>query len=110
LPVDIFSQIYRTYRNHIFNYFYRTLHNSHIAEELTHDTFLKAFRSLNSFRGEASLKNWLYIIAVNTNRNFLAKGKTAILDETNHLVSAPDAFKQVEDRILIEQVFEQLPS
>ena len=105
---DDFTELYDTYRDQIYYYFYRTLHNPHIAEELTHDTFLKAFRSLDSFRGEASLKNWLYVIAVNTYRNHLARQDTVPLPETEDLMNPTDSYRQVNEKVVIELVFSRL--
>ena len=39
------------------------------AEDATHDVFLKAFRKLDQFRGEASFRTWLYRIAINHCQN-----------------------------------------
>ncbi|HQZ83445.1 MAG TPA: sigma-70 family RNA polymerase sigma factor, partial [Pyrinomonadaceae bacterium] len=39
------------------------------AEDLTQETFLRAFKSIKSFRGDASLKTWLIRIAINQSRN-----------------------------------------
>jgi RNA polymerase sigma-70 factor (ECF subfamily) len=39
------------------------------ARDLTQETFLRAFQSINRFRGEASLKTWIYRIAINQARN-----------------------------------------
>ena len=39
------------------------------AENATHDVFLKAFRKMDQFRGEASWRTWLYRIAINHCRN-----------------------------------------
>ncbi len=40
--------------------------NHHDAEDLTQQTFLKAYQSMNGFRGDANLGSWLHRIAVNT--------------------------------------------
>jgi RNA polymerase sigma-70 factor (ECF subfamily) len=39
------------------------------AEDATHDVFLKAFRRLDQFRGDASVRTWLYRIAINHCQN-----------------------------------------
>ena len=39
------------------------------AEDATHDVFLKAFRRLEQFRGDASVRTWLYRIAINHCQN-----------------------------------------
>jgi len=41
------------------------------AEDATHDVFLKAFRKMAQFRGQSSLRTWLYRIAINHCQNLL---------------------------------------
>ena len=41
------------------------------AEDATQDVFLKAFRKLDTFRGDAGIRTWLYRIAINHCRNVL---------------------------------------
>ena len=41
------------------------LRDMHMAEDAVQETFLKAYKSLNAFRGESSEKTWLYRIAIN---------------------------------------------
>jgi RNA polymerase sigma-70 factor, ECF subfamily len=43
------------------------------AEDATHDVFLKAFRKINLFRGEANIRTWLYRITINHCQNCLRK-------------------------------------
>ena len=47
------------------------LHDEKLAEDAVQETFLKAYRSLASYRGEASEKSWLTRIAVNTSKDML---------------------------------------
>jgi RNA polymerase sigma-70 factor (ECF subfamily) len=49
----------------------RMLGNPSQAEDATHDVFLKAYRNLKNFRGEAEVRTWLYRIAINHCRNIL---------------------------------------
>lgn len=57
------------------------------AEDLTQETFLRAFKSIKGFRGDASLKTWLIRIAINQSRNRSRwwrrrrRDKTVSLDE-----------------------------
>ncbi len=45
------------------------------ADDLTQNTFIKAWNSLDKFRGDSSLYTWLYRIATNESLNFLKKKK-----------------------------------
>lgn len=48
---------------------YRLTEDAEEARDLTQETFLRAFRHIDSFRGDADLKTWLYRIAINQARN-----------------------------------------
>ncbi len=62
-----FDQIVRHYSGMVFSLAARLV-GPWEAEEVVQETFLRAFRGLGSFRGEASLKTWLYTIALNRAR------------------------------------------
>ncbi|MGE5701649.1 MAG: sigma-70 family RNA polymerase sigma factor [Clostridia bacterium] len=55
----------------VLHFIYLTVKDRHLAEDLTQTVFLKAYRSLDSFRGECSPKTWLYKIALNETRSYL---------------------------------------
>lgn len=63
--------IYEAHARPIYYLALRYLNDPAQAEDATHDIFLKAFRSLGQFRGEASVRTWLYRIAINHCRNLL---------------------------------------
>ena len=60
-----FEQIYNTYFNDVYLYILRLSGNEYIAEEITSDTFFKAMRSIDSFRGDCDVRVWLCQIAKN---------------------------------------------
>jgi RNA polymerase sigma-70 factor (ECF subfamily) len=64
-----FGEIYDQHSKAIFYLALRLLGDPQKAEDATHDVFLKAFRKLDQFRGEASWRTWLYRIAINHCRN-----------------------------------------
>ncbi|MBA3515627.1 MAG: sigma-70 family RNA polymerase sigma factor [Pyrinomonadaceae bacterium] len=53
----------------IYGLLYRLTENSEEARDLTQETFLRAFQSIEHFRGEADLRTWIYRIAINQARN-----------------------------------------
>ena len=61
-----FEQIYTEYFDDVYRYVYSLSHSSAVAEEVTQDTFFKALRSIDSFRGDCKLRVWLCQIAKNT--------------------------------------------
>lgn len=66
-----FGAIYEEYSRQIYYLSLRFLGDPTQAEDATHDVFLKAYRKLGEFRGEAALRTWLYRITINHCRNLL---------------------------------------
>jgi RNA polymerase sigma-70 factor (ECF subfamily) len=64
-----FDDIVHRYRERIFRRVFGMLKNHEDAEEVTQDTFLRARRGLESFRGDAAFSTWLYQIATNLAHN-----------------------------------------
>jgi RNA polymerase sigma-70 factor (ECF subfamily) len=64
-----FAELYAEHSRAIFYLALRFLSDPQKAEDATHDVFLKAFRKMDQFRGEASWRTWLYRIAINHCRN-----------------------------------------
>ena len=65
-----FEELVATYREEIFHYILSMVRNPDDALDLTQDCFLKAYRFYDSYRGEGTIRSWLYKIALNTTRNF----------------------------------------
>ncbi|HVU37547.1 MAG TPA: sigma-70 family RNA polymerase sigma factor [Opitutales bacterium] len=64
-----FTDIVHRYREPIFRRVFGMLKNHEDAEEVTQDTFLRARRGLENFRGDAAFSTWLYQIATNLAHN-----------------------------------------
>jgi len=67
--------IVREQRGRLLGLCYRYAGNREDADDLVQEVFLKAYRGLHGFRGEASVSTWLYRIAVNTCLNWLSAKK-----------------------------------
>jgi RNA polymerase sigma factor (sigma-70 family) len=61
-----YSIIVNRYKNKAFSMLKRMLKNDFDAEEVLQDCFLKAYNSLNAFKGEAKFSTWFYRIVYNT--------------------------------------------
>lgn len=62
-------ELYRRYVNEIYGYAYSQMGQAQDAEDVTSETFLRLVHGLDSFRGEASFRTWLYAIARNQVRD-----------------------------------------
>jgi RNA polymerase sigma-70 factor (ECF subfamily) len=69
----VFEQLFRDYRQLILNYIYRLLGDSALAEELSQQTFVKAYRALPRLPADANRRAWLYRIATNTTNDHLRR-------------------------------------
>lgn len=79
-----------------------------LAEEIVQDTFLKAYRNLDSFRGEAKFSTWLLSICHRTciDRLRLEKARVVPLDEARGLHRPAE---RTDLKVAIEQALERLP-
>jgi RNA polymerase sigma-70 factor (ECF subfamily) len=66
-----FEEVFSRYHHTIFQLAHRVLGNYDDALELAQEVFLTVFRKLHTFRGESSLKTWLYRITLNKASNKL---------------------------------------
>lgn len=80
-----FSYFLDTYGQQIFTLIVRMVGSPEDAEELTQDTFMKAFRHLSDFNGKSSFSTWLYRIAYNTALSSLRKQPNEVLSVDDRL-------------------------
>jgi RNA polymerase sigma-70 factor (ECF subfamily) len=71
--VDSFNQLVKRWERPIFALAYRTLGREEDARDVTQETFLRAFRALSGFKGDAKFSSWLYRIALNLCRDWMRK-------------------------------------
>ena len=64
-----FERLVAEHSGDVYALLYRLTSDAEEARDLTQETFLRAFQSINLFRGDANLKTWIYRIAVNQARN-----------------------------------------
>jgi RNA polymerase sigma-70 factor (ECF subfamily) len=67
---EAFDELFDAYEQKIFNLVYRLVGNYEDAADLTSDTFVRALRAYDRFRGDAHPYTWLYRIAVNLCKNY----------------------------------------
>jgi len=106
---DIRTEIYHNYKTMIYNYFYRSTLNYDITEDLTQDTFLKAFKYFTSFRGESSMKTWLFIIARNILITHIKNSPSLSEDISEQNVSDKEnQYSSLDEKLLIKKVLNKL--
>ena len=103
-----FEKIYRTYFNDVFRYIRRLSGDEVIAEEITGETFFKAMRALNSFRGDCDIRVWLCQIAKNCYYSYLKKTKRTDSLENADLLNVPAQAEAIEDRLIRQDEAERI--
>jgi RNA polymerase sigma-70 factor (ECF subfamily) len=64
-----YEQLIERFQTPIYNLAYRLLNDQADASDVLQEVFLKIFRNVGSFRGDSSLRTWVYRIAVNESHN-----------------------------------------
>lgn len=71
-----FDLLVLKYQHKILALVTRFVHDSHEAQDVAQEAFIKAYRALPKFRGDSAFYTWLYRIAINTAKNYLvARGR-----------------------------------
>lgn len=70
-----FDLLVLKYQHKIVSLVSRYVHDNHEAEDVAQESFIRAYRALRDFRSESAFYTWLYRIAINTARNWLASNK-----------------------------------
>lgn len=84
-----FSEIYESHFKDVYKYALTLCRNETVAEEITQETFFKALRHIDDFKGDCKLYVWLCQIAKNTYFSHCKKEKkqslTASLDDADYI-------------------------
>lgn len=93
------EQIYKEYFKTVNKYLFCLTHNTDIAEELTQETFYRAVKKIDTFRGNCKISVWLCQIAKNLWYDELAKKKKFQNQEEENLELVKDA-ENLEDTVI----------
>jgi RNA polymerase sigma-70 factor (ECF subfamily) len=77
--VDSFNQLVLRWERPIYALAYRVIGRDEDARDVAQETFLRAFRALPGFKGQAKFSSWLYRIALNLCRDWIRRKKRAPL-------------------------------
>ena len=102
-----FDKFVRKYYGDILSYCkYHCLDQTE-AEDLTQETFLRFMNNIQSYQHIGKAKNYLYVIAGNLCKDYLKRTKETLLEENEF--EEENQTEQILNRVLIEQILEQLP-
>ena len=96
---EAFDAIVERHRRNVYQLCYRFVGNEADAADLAQDVFVRAYRGLKNFKGQASIGTWLYRIGVNVCLNRLAsKTPPAGRRLSGAPLSAPEAGQPTRER------------
>jgi RNA polymerase sigma-70 factor, ECF subfamily len=112
-----FTRLVQEYRNLVLSLAFQMTGSAADMDDVAQETFMRAFKNLNSFRGEASFKTWLVRIVMNLSSNYRRSRKaftTTDITEERALASTAEGQDQqmlnYELRVKVQQAVAGLPS
>jgi RNA polymerase sigma factor (sigma-70 family) len=69
------EDIYNRYFRDVYLFIYSLSNDRHIAEDITSETFMKAIKAIDGFKGDCDIKVWLFQIAKNSFYTYIKKNK-----------------------------------
>lgn len=91
----LYEELYEIYYKIVYGYLFSLSKNGAISEELTSETFLKAFDKLSTFKGDSKVSTWLCQIAKNEYLQYLRKEKRTVPIEGLTDIEAPDRIEDI---------------
>lgn len=95
---DSFNQLVLRWERPIYALAYRVIGREEEARDVVQETFLRAFRSLGGFKGQAKFSSWLYRIALNLCRDWIRRERRAPFAATPEDVDVIELAGETEPR------------
>ena len=116
-----YAAIVSRYQAYVFTLVMRYVNNRELAEELSQDVFVKAYKYLADFKGNSKFSTWLYAIVRTTCLSHLRKKDDGILlvdqddivllaDKAGSAIIPSEALEQKMQRQLLGTAIKQLPA
>ena len=101
---DSFNQLVARWERPIFALAYRVIGREEDARDVCQETFLRAFRGIKGFQGQAKFSSWLYRIALNLCRDWIRRERRSVvltpLDAESEPPPSDRSAENAEDRIV----------
>lgn len=72
---EVINQLMTTHSQKVYLLAYSFVKDHGIAEDIAQEVFIKCYKHLEKYRGDASITSWIYRITVNTSKDFIRKKK-----------------------------------
>lgn len=120
LSLSDIRTLMETYGEDVWHYAYVITRNTHTADDVAQDVFIKAYQRYASFRGEASVRTWLLKITRNTALSYLKRAflRRVVLigertpnegeDRAAGMPSSPSAESEYLEREVADELWQQV--
>lgn len=105
----IIADLMNSYGNDVWNYAFSITRKRDLADDITQDVFLKAYRSLFTLRKEGSLKSWLLTITRNTAYDYRRSAffrKVVLFETIDESASEPSAEEAVMGQYAVSEIWD----
>jgi RNA polymerase sigma-70 factor (ECF subfamily) len=97
--VAAFDQLILKYRERVYGIIYNMTSNREDAADLTQESFIKTFQSIQRFGGQCSFFSWLYRIAINSTLSHLRKGRLRSFFSLERIDSEEPVSREIIDAL-----------
>lgn len=104
--LDAFAELIRRHQHFVYGAALRIVRNPAIAEDLSQETFIRAYRALGAFRGDSHVRSWLYRIATNLAKNAVTRSRESPSDAVPETVEPRGPAARVESRQMGKEIDE----
>ncbi len=91
-----FDLLVSKYQRKLMRLVSRLVHDQAEAEDVVQEAFIKAYRALPQFRGDAAFYTWLYRIGINVAKNYLATRKSRVPTSTGNDIEEAETFDDAD--------------
>jgi len=104
--VDAFEDLVRAYQADAWRFARSLTRDPHLADDVTQDAFLRAFRFVRSFRGDSKFSSWLFAIVRNCAMDAMRKAGRPTVETPPG--SSPDHQSRIEIQMAIDALKDRL--
>jgi RNA polymerase sigma-70 factor, ECF subfamily len=113
IPTTTIEQLYDEYHQPLLRHLERLVHHRETAEDLCHETFIKALRHCDQRDVSLSARGWLYTIATNTAFDYLRRQRRVrralTLADPAELPNEPAFAARLDEREMIRMALRRIP-
>jgi len=96
--IKAFHQIFSTFQRQLKSYLYRLITDRNDVEDISQETFVKAFDKISTYKAKSNLKTWVFTIATNLTRDLIRRRKRWPSDALDQACEAYKASPETQEK------------